>query len=203
MPWLGLSKTGFAASFRSAKHGAGDIPVSNLALTVIGPILQTGVKGLVYALITLSVLQVWSIPAFVWITTDIGKTFSTGIMKVGGIILTTLLIWEVVTLLMESYLDTAAEKTQLSNARQRTLFSVARNALFFVLTTTSTLIILSELGINIIPLLTGPALPESRLASAPKNWCKILLPGFSSCLKTLSRLAMSSAWLTKTASSKH
>jgi len=58
----------------------------------------------------LSVLQIWSIPAFVWITTGIGKTFSTGIMKVGGIILTTLLIWEVVTLLMESYLDTAAEK---------------------------------------------------------------------------------------------
>jgi|GEM_PF-2776611 len=108
MAWF--IENGFRRKFQIGEAWRRRYPGLESRFNRYGPILQTGVKGLVYALITLSVLQIWSIPAFVWITTGIGKTFSTGIMKVGGIILTTLLIWEVVTLLMESYLDTAAEK---------------------------------------------------------------------------------------------
>jgi len=149
------------------------------------PVLQVGVKGLVYVLITLSVLQVWSISAFVWITTGIGKTFSAGLMKVGGIILTTLLIWEVVTLLIEGYLGTAAEKTQLSSARQRTLFSVAQNALFFVLTTTSTLIVLSELGINIVPLLTGAGVAGIAIGIGAQKLVQDIITGIFILLENL------------------
>ncbi|MDD5411277.1 MAG: mechanosensitive ion channel, partial [Methylobacter sp.] len=121
------------------------------------PILQIGAKGLVYLFVTLTVFQAWGISTFAWLTTGLGKTFSSEIVKIGGIVVVTLLLWESVTLLLESYLDSTADKPKRKQptARQRTLLSVAHNALFIVLIVMSTLIILSDLGINIAPLLAG------------------------------------------------
>lgn len=120
------------------------------------PILQMGAKGLVYLFMTLAVFQAWGISTLVWITTGLGKTFSVQIVKIGGIVLITLLIWESVTLLIESYLSSGEnQKRKPLSARRRTLLSVAHNALFIVLIVMSTLTVLSELGINIAPLLAG------------------------------------------------
>lgn len=117
------------------------------------PTLQLGIKGFVYLLMTLTVLQAWGVSTFGWITSDSGKAFGTQIVKIGGIVLTTLLIWEGTTLMVMSYLDSANGK--LNSARQRTLLFFAHNALLIVLAVMSVLIILSELGINIAPLLAG------------------------------------------------
>ncbi|HEY8095314.1 MAG TPA: mechanosensitive ion channel domain-containing protein [Methylobacter sp.] len=120
------------------------------------PILQMGVKGLVYLFMTLAVFQAWGISTFVWMTTGLGKTFSDEVVKIGGIVLITLLLWESVTLLIEGYLGSGEnQKRKPLSARRRTLLSVAHNALFIVLIVMSTLIVLSELGINIAPLLAG------------------------------------------------
>lgn len=121
------------------------------------PILLTGVKGLVYLLMILALFQAWGISTFAWMTVDPGKAFSTEIVKIGGIILATLLVWEGATLLIESYLGSTAgeQKRKQPSARRRTLLTVAHNALFIVLIVMSTLIVLSDLGINIAPLLAG------------------------------------------------
>lgn len=121
------------------------------------PILQISAKGLVYLLMTLAVFQVWGISTFAWMTDGSGKAFSAEIVKIGGIVLVTLLLWESVTLLIESYLGstTGKLKPKQPSARLRTLLSVAHNALFIVLIVMSTLIVLSDLGINIAPLLAG------------------------------------------------
>jgi small conductance mechanosensitive channel len=121
------------------------------------PVLQMGAKGLVYLLITLAVFQAWGISTLAWMTTGLGKTFSAEVVKIGGIVLVTLLIWEGVTLLIESYLGaTAGEQNHKQpSARRRTLLTVAHNALFIFLIVMSTLIVLSGLGINIAPLLAG------------------------------------------------
>jgi small-conductance mechanosensitive channel len=122
------------------------------------PILQTGLKGLVYLLMLLAVFEAWGISAFDWITTGLGKTFSTEVGKIVGIVVATLLVWEVLTVLLENYLSTSTnEKTshRQPSARIRTLLSVAHNALLIILVVTSTLIVISDLGINIAPLLAG------------------------------------------------
>lgn len=117
------------------------------------PTLQIGIKGLAYLFMSLALLQSWGFSTFDWITGDSGKAFSTEIVKIGGILLITLLIWEGTTLLIERYLNPDTGK--LTNSRQRTLLFFAHNALLIVLIVMSTLIILSDLGINIAPLLTG------------------------------------------------
>lgn len=122
------------------------------------PILQTGVKALIYLLMLLSVLEAWSISAFDWITTGLVKTFSTEVGKIVGIVVATLLVWEVMTVLLENYLNSSTnEKTRHKqpSARMRTLLSVAHNALLIFLVVMSTLIVISDLGINIAPLLAG------------------------------------------------
>jgi small conductance mechanosensitive channel len=119
------------------------------------PILQIGINGLVYLFMILTILQSWGISTLVWITTGLGKTFSTKIIKVVGIVLVTMLLREGITLLTENYLDSSngKQKDKQSSARLRTLLSVTNNALLIILVAMSTLIILSELGINIAPLL--------------------------------------------------
>jgi small conductance mechanosensitive channel len=121
------------------------------------PILETGTKGLVYLFMTLAIFQAWGIATFAWMTTGSGKAFSTGIAKICGIILVTLLLWEGVTVMMDSYISPTTEKPRPKppSARLMTLLSVAHNALFIILIVMSTLIILSGIGINIAPLLAG------------------------------------------------
>lgn len=121
------------------------------------PALQIGAKGLVYLFMSLAMLQAWGFSTFDWITGDSGKAFSGEIVKIGGIVLVTLLIWDGTALLMESYLAPSTGKFALKqpSPRQRTLLFVAHNALLIVLIVISTLTILSDLGINIAPLLAG------------------------------------------------
>ena len=83
-----------------------------------------------------------------------GKTLSAELAKIGGIVFVSLLLWEGFNLFIENRLDFKAEEKQPS-ARVRTLLTVGRNALFVALTVSSTLMVLSDLGINIAPLLAG------------------------------------------------
>lgn len=121
------------------------------------PLLQSALKGLVYLIMVLALLQAWGISTFGWMTSGLGKTFGAEIAKIAGVILATLLLWEASMLFMDSYLGstTALPKHKQPSARLRTLLSVAHNALFIVLIAMSTLIVLSDLGINIAPMLAG------------------------------------------------
>jgi small conductance mechanosensitive channel len=68
-----------------------------------------------------------------------------------------LLLWEVASSLIERYLAAAdaGQQTPQRSARARTLLTVARNALLVAIAVVSTLMVLSELGVNIGPLLAG------------------------------------------------
>ncbi|MGD0958164.1 MAG: hypothetical protein ABSB19_00005, partial [Methylomonas sp.] len=121
------------------------------------PILKAACKGLIFLIITLSVLQAWGVSTFAWITTNLVITFSAKIAEIGGIILVTFLLWEVATLSIESYLGPAAGKpnSKQPSARIRTLLAVAQNTLMIVLIVMSTLLVLSNIGVDITPLLAG------------------------------------------------
>ena len=77
--------------------------------------------------------------------------------RILGIIAASLLLWETVSSVIERYLgETGAQgETVVASARTRTLLNVARNALLVVITIVSSLMVLSELGVNIAPLLAG------------------------------------------------
>jgi moderate conductance mechanosensitive channel len=143
------------------------------------PILQTGVKGLFYLFMALALLQAWGISSFAWMTNGPGKTFSDEIVKIGGIVLVTLLLWEAATLVIESYTNPATGKPKRTqpSARQRTLLSVAHNGLFVILIVMSSLIVLSDVGINIAPLLTGVGLAGLALGFGAQKLVQDIITG--------------------------
>ena len=78
-------------------------------------------------------------------------------MRIGGILIATFLIWEVAGLLIQNYLNglTVDGVPVQGSARAKTLLTIARKSLLIVLIVLSSLMILSELGLDIAPLLAG------------------------------------------------
>ena len=119
------------------------------------PALQTMANTAVYVLVSLAVFQAWGMNIMGWLLSEPGRVLGSTLFTVGAIIVTSFLIWEVTGFFIESYL---AEKDyngnhQVVSARTKTLLTVARKALLIALLVLSTLLVLSELGINIAPLL--------------------------------------------------
>ena len=121
------------------------------------PIIHTVLKGLVYGLGALAILQAWGVDTFEWLSSEAGRVLGFTAITVIGIVVVSFAIWEVASSLIENYLAEQDRfgRVQVRSARTRTLLTVIRNALFVVLAVLTTLLILAELGINITPLLAG------------------------------------------------
>ncbi|WP_439514153.1 mechanosensitive ion channel domain-containing protein [Oceanibaculum nanhaiense] len=118
------------------------------------PVLSTVLHAIVAVIATVALLQVWGLDAFAYVTSSGGQRFVTTVVTILIILGVAAAIWEAVSLMVERYLKRLDDQGQTST-RAKTLLPLVRNALMIVLITLVTLIILSELGVNIAPLLAG------------------------------------------------
>ncbi|GAB1262651.1 mechanosensitive ion channel family protein [Aurantivibrio plasticivorans] len=98
--------------------------------------------------------------------------FSIGISVV---LLLLLGIWEVFNALMEVW---ASRNHRLAESRIQTLTPIIRNVLLFVLSILGTLIVLSELGIDIVPLMAGAGVVGIAIGFGAQTLVKDFLTGF-------------------------
>ena len=92
-----------------------------------------------------------------WLNTPLGKQLSESVFSILAVVGLALIFWEAVNNSVERYLtktDTEGNMVERS-ARIRTLLPLFRKVVFTVLAVMVSLIVLSELGINIGPLLAG------------------------------------------------
>ncbi len=119
------------------------------------------VKGVLRVLLgvvmVLALLQAWGMNAVGWFLSEPGRVLGTTVFRVAAIIVVAFVLWEVANGLLAGFLSETDEAGNLltPSARARTLTSVARKALLLVLSVIATLMILTELGMNIGPLLAG------------------------------------------------
>ncbi|WP_382422119.1 mechanosensitive ion channel family protein [Fodinicurvata halophila] len=122
---------------------------ANRYLPVFHRILNT-----VLSLLTLlMLLEVWGASPFAWLATDAGHGLLgtvTSILLIMGI---AFVVWEVFSVVAENQLKRKVEGE--NSQRIQTLLPLMRNALRIVLIVMVALIVLSELGLNIAPLLAG------------------------------------------------
>lgn len=119
--------------------------------------LHQSLNAVVYFLGFVSILQTWGVNTFSWLVSETGKVIGGTIISVSGILLVAFLVWEITNSLIEGYLsrkDALGQELEAS-ARTRTLLAVARKALTIALAVVATLMVLSELGVDIAPLLAG------------------------------------------------
>jgi small conductance mechanosensitive channel len=93
-----------------------------------------------------------------------------------------LLIWEWINALIETL---AEHKDSLSNRRAKTVLPVVRNVLTFVLVLLSSLVILSELGIDVMPLLAGAGVVGIAVGFGAQTLVKDFLTGFTIIIEDL------------------
>ncbi len=103
------------------------------------------------------ILESWSVGALGWLTQGLGARAVTMAFNLGLVLAVALALWEGVNYAIKRYLTTTDSQGRVieRGQRERTLLPLLRNVLSVFLVVVVTLILLSELGLDIAPLLAG------------------------------------------------
>ncbi|MFQ5983967.1 MAG: mechanosensitive ion channel family protein [Alphaproteobacteria bacterium] len=118
------------------------------------PVVQRVLQSVIAVIAVLALLQAWQVDVLGWLATPAGAALLGRLLNVAAVIVVSILVWEAASGVIARYLESGGEAAGRSG-RVRTLLPLARNALLVVIAVIATLTILSELGIDIAPLLAG------------------------------------------------
>ena len=116
--------------------------------------IDNGLRIFVYFVAAVAVLEAWGTDAIAWIVSPTGERVFSAIANIVLISVLAIVVWEVSSGLIERRL-TAGIGGRMPTTRARTLLPLAQTALRIVLVVLVTMVVLSEVGVNITPLLAG------------------------------------------------
>ena len=121
------------------------------------PFLNSLVVMAIRIFVVINLFEIWGIGAYGWFTTTLGEQVTAKLIDIAVVIGASFLIWETMNATIDRYLETVDDNgvRVARTARMRTLLPLLRNAALVVLLIIGGLLIFSELGINIAPLLAG------------------------------------------------
>jgi small conductance mechanosensitive channel len=126
-------------------------------LAAYHPVARTIISAIVGALTLLGLLEVWGLHTFVWLFTGVlGARILSALVTIGITLVVALVVWEGTNAAIHRHLSRLAREAQLArSARLRTLLPMARTVMLITMCTVVALVVLSEIGVNIAPLLAG------------------------------------------------
>ncbi|RAU21777.1 small-conductance mechanosensitive channel [Paramagnetospirillum kuznetsovii] len=121
------------------------------------PLLHRVLRGLIGVAGLLALAELWGFHPMSLLDSDLGRQVATTLVHLAVVLVMALVAWHLLHGAIERYLTaTDAEGNPLQRSgRARTLLPLARNAVFVLLVVMVVLIVLSELGVDIAPLLAG------------------------------------------------
>jgi len=168
-----LSRRGFAVS----PELKAQFPTLEQRANRYIPIL-TGLIGLVvYLLAVLTVLQAWSVGAFAWLGTDLGRRIIGNALSIGLELFVALALWEIFVGAIDRYLNGIDSTGTQRRTRIRTLLPLLRTAMLSVLVVLTSLIILSHIGMDITPLLAGAGVVGVAIGFGSQALVKDIITG--------------------------
>nr|WP_154325158.1 mechanosensitive channel protein [Pantoea sp. 201603H] len=106
--------------------------------------------------VTLLLLNAWNLfDLWHWLTVGAGEKLVDILIRILMILLFSAVGWTLLASLIESRLASDSHGRPMPSARTRTLLTLFRNALAVIISTITIMILLSEIGVNIAPLLAG------------------------------------------------
>jgi moderate conductance mechanosensitive channel len=144
------------------------------------PMVMTALKAILSIIAAIALLEVWGLDIFDWLSGPVGRAILERVVTIALIIAVALLVWEVISAAIEQYL---AGKDRDGNAvtrsqRAQTLLPLVRNVVFVVLAVMVVLTVLSELGINIGPLIAGAGIVGLAVGFGAQTMVKDFITGF-------------------------
>ena len=141
---------------------------------------------LIWAFATLAVLQAWGVGSLDWLESAAGRRVTGSLMSIGLTILVAVGLWEFVSALLERYFTRSTANgldSYRRAARARTLLPLIQRITFGFLAVFVGLVTLSEIGINIAPLLAGAGVVGIAVGFGAQALMKDLFGGISIILE--------------------
>ncbi|MDA1098551.1 MAG: mechanosensitive ion channel [Proteobacteria bacterium] len=144
------------------------------------PVLSGGAQFVLYGAAAIACLRVWGLDALGWISTPAGVAITKGVANIVVISLIALLVWELISAGIERYL--AARDNDVADVaggqRALTLLPLLRNVVMIALAVLVALTILSEIGVNIGPLIAGAGIFGLAIGFGAQTFVKDVITGF-------------------------
>ncbi|MBI3451853.1 MAG: mechanosensitive ion channel [Rhodospirillales bacterium] len=149
-------------------------------------ILTVGAIAGIYILAALAVLHIWGLRSLDWLSTSTGRQVGASLLSIGITLAIALALWEAANAGFERYVSRAANDDLLGMrraARARTLQPLLQRIMLIMLGMFVGLVLLSELGINITPLLAGAGAVGLAVGLGAQDMIKDLIRGVSILLE--------------------
>jgi len=140
-------------------------------------ILHYVINGMVVVLAVFAILEAWGVDAFDWVGTPIGRRVTGSIVTIALIVVIAILMWEMISSVIERYLSRGENGEVQISARAKTLLPLLRKALLIVVSTIVGFIVLSEIGVNIGPLLAGAGVVGLAIGFGSQTLVKDVITG--------------------------
>ena len=129
------------------------MPTLQLRLNTYVPLILRVIRIVIGLMAFFGLLWAWNlVNVFGWLASEGGRGLLAATIDIAIVLLIALVAWLVATGLIEAKLNS---DTGMPSARMQTLLALFRNAIAIALITITAMIILSEIGVNIGPLLAG------------------------------------------------
>ncbi|MRS13843.1 mechanosensitive channel protein [Enterobacteriaceae bacterium RIT691] len=123
-------------------------------------------------------LSAWGLFDFVdWLHHGAGQKTVDVLIRIALILLLSAIGWTLLASLIENRLASDIHGRPLPSARARTLLTLFRNALAVVISTITVMILLSEIGVNIAPLLAGAGALGLAISFGAQTLVKDIITG--------------------------
>jgi small conductance mechanosensitive channel len=131
-----------------------------------------------------AILQAWGVRSFDWLTSPAGRRIAVSVTSIVLIVVIAVAAWESINAVLERYaLRVFGESPSRRGMRARTLIMLAQRALLAVIVVFVGMIILSEIGINIAPLIAGAGMVGIAVGLGAQTLVKNLIEGISNLIE--------------------
>lgn len=131
------------------------LPLLEPRINAYVPAFLRSLRLLILVVVCMVVLDAWqAFDLTGWLSSDQGQVWIGMIVHVGVVLLIAALVWTVLASIIEHRLGVSAGKNKPTE-REKTLLMLFRSAAAVVIFTMTALIVLSQIGINIGPLIAG------------------------------------------------
>lgn len=131
------------------------LPMLEARVNAYVPAALRGLGIFVRVVVLLFVLDAWRVfDLSGWIVSDAGTAAVRVVVNVAIVLLVSAIVWTIIASVIEHRLS-LHEGRGMPTARERTLLSLFRNAALIVIITMTVMVVLSQIGVDIAPLIAG------------------------------------------------
>ena len=143
------------------------------------PVLSAVASVVIYLFAVLALLQAWGMDTFSWFDSPLGRRVSSAVIAIGAVLLVALVVWEMFSSAIERYLAAVDDegRPMMRSPRARTLLPLLRTTMMIVLAVMVVLIVLSQIGVDIAPLLAGAGIVGLAIGFGSQALVKDIITG--------------------------